>query len=275
MNIRRLFLVIFCALQVIAASAQEKHFSLTILHTNDTHSQLEPCSYKQWTDVGGVLRRSAFIDEVRATDSCVLLVDAGDFSQGTPYFNMFKGRAEVALMNILGYDASTLGNHEFDNGLDTLAARLKEAKFTVVCANYKFKSKALQKYVKPYTVIEKCGIRIGIFGLSPDVTGLVSASVTNGAYYQDPIKSARYAIKQLKKQKCDMIICLSHLGYFSEKPTQTICDKELAKQLGDDIDIIIGGHTHSLLEKADFVNGTPIVQTGCKGINIGKIKFAK
>ena len=159
--------------------------------------------------------------------------------------------------------------------LDTLAARLKEAQFTVVCANYKFRSKALQKYVKPYTIIEKCGVRIGIFGLSPDVTGLVSAEVSKGAYYQDPIKSAKYAIKQLKKCKCDMIVCLSHLGYYSEKPTQEICDKVIAQQLGDDIDIIIGGHTHTFLDKADSINGTPIVQTGCKGINVGKINFSK
>lgn len=275
MNFKQYFSIIICALLMTFANAQEKHFSLTILHTNDTHSQLEPCNYKKWVDVGGVLRRSALIDEVRATDSCMLLVDAGDFFQGTPYFNFFKGRAEIQLMNMMGYDAATLGNHEFDNGLDTLAARIREANFPIVCANYKFKNKALQKYVKPYTIVEKCGIRIGIFGLSPDVTGLVSAEVTKGAYYQDPLESARYAIKQLKKCKCDVIICLSHIGYQPEKPTQVICDVELARQLGNDVDLIIGGHTHNFLDKADVVNEVPIVQTGCKGINVGMIHLSK
>ena len=272
---KRFSFVILFSFLLLASKAQQKHFSLTILHTNDTHSQLETCNYKNWNNVGGVLRRSAFIDEMRTKDSCLLLLDAGDFSQGTPYFNMFKGRAEIRLMNIMGYDAATLGNHEFDNGLDTLAARIKEANFPVVCANYKFKHKAMQKYVKPYVVIEKNGVRIGIFGLSPDVTGLVSASVTAGAYYQDPVASAQYAIKQLKKQKCDVIICLSHLGYQSDKPTQEACDVELAKHIAADVDIIIGGHTHAFLKKADTSNGIPIVQTGCKGINVGVINYSK
>ena len=187
---KKLFLILAAVCLTFSAADAQR---LVILHTNDTHSQIEPPRTGRNEGLGGVDRRLQFIDSVRAHygKKKVLLLDAGDYNQGTPYFTVAKGDLEQELMNALGYDAITLGNHEFDNGLDTLAARLKEAKFPVVCANYKFKSKALQKYVKPYTVIEKCGIRIGIFGLSPDVTGLVSASVTNGAYYQDPIKSAR------------------------------------------------------------------------------------
>ncbi|MCQ2286216.1 MAG: metallophosphatase [Bacteroidales bacterium] len=275
MKKQNIFFILFLAAQLLTACAQEKHFTMTILHTNDTHSQIDPCNDKGLTDVGGVERRSGFINEVRATDSCVLLLDAGDFSQGTPYFNLFHGRLEIQLMNMMGYDAGTLGNHEFDNGLDTLAERIKEANFPIVCANYKFKNRAMAKYVKPYAVIEKCGIKIGVFGLTPNVEGLASAEVCQNALYQDPIESAQYAIKELKKQKVDLIICLSHLGYSTIKPTSEICDTDIAKQIGNDIDILIGGHTHTCLETADIVNEVPIVQTGRKGVKVGKITISK
>lgn len=269
MNIKK---ILFFALLIGQVSCNSAQRSLTILHTNDTHSQIETCDDRGEKNVAGVQRRYEFIKQKRAENECLLVLDAGDFCQGSAYFNLFKGRVEVELMNLMGYDAATIGNHEFDNGLDSMAARFNEANFPIVCANYRFKNKALAKVVKPYTVIEKCGHRIGIFGLTTDVIGLVSASVTDGATYLDPIESAKYAIGKLKEEKCDAIICLSHLGFDTDKPTSdAMCDTILAKHFTkDDITLIVGGHTHTRLESPVYVNGIPIVQTGRKGVFVGE-----
>ena len=246
---------------------------LVVLHTNDTHSQIEPLNNKEGQSVGGVLRRKTVIDACRQQyPDKLLLLDAGDFSQGTPYFNYFKGYAEVKFMNMLGYDAVTLGNHEFDNGCKALAKRLKKADFEIVCANYEFHHKELQKLVKPYTILYRNNLKIGIFGLTVNLEGLVNPDVEKEVTYKDPVVVAYEMTALLKnREKCDMIICLSHLGY-NAKSEFPIYDSLLAQYVKD-IDIIIGGHTH--LEKNTEVNGVKILQLVNKGGFIGKLFIYK
>ena len=242
--------------------------ALVILHTNDTHSQIEPTNNK----LGGVMRRKTAIDECRQKYPETLLLDAGDFSQGTPYFNYFKGHAEVKFMNLMGYDAVVLGNHEFDNGSKTLAKRLKKAKFETLCANFEFHYKKLQKLVKPYIILYRNGLKIGIFGLTVSLEKLVFPEIAKEVTYKDPVAVAQEITTLLRNQeKCDMIICLSHLGY-NIKGKATTCDSLLAQDIPN-IDIIIGGHTHS--EKDTIINGVQVVQRGSKGESIGKLLIYK
>ena len=246
--------------------------TITILHTNDTHSQIEPYITSKDT-LGGVLRREQAIYEVRRqSKGPVFLFDAGDFSQGTPYFNLFGGDVEIEMMNIMGYDAATLGNHEFDNGLDSLAAKLKKAKFTVVCANYKFPGcPELETIVKDWIIIERQGVRIGVFGLSPNMDGLTFTSTVERMEYLDPVEVSKTMVSMLQEKRCDLIVCLSHLGYDPE-PGRPMCDPILASQVSG-IDLIISGHTH--IEKDTVVNNTHIIQTGVKGVNLGKVVITK
>ena len=246
--------------------------TITILHTNDTHSQIEPYITSKDT-LGGVLRREQAIYEVRRqSKGPVFLFDAGDFSQGTPYFNLFGGDVEIEMMNIMGYDAATLGNHEFDNGLDSLAAKLKKAKFPVVCANYKFPGcPELEKVIKEWIVIERQGVKIGIFGLSPNMDGLTFTSTVERMQYLDPVEVSKKMVSVLQQQHCDLIVCLSHLGYDPE-PGRPMCDPILASPVHG-IDLIVSAHTH--IEKDTVVNGTHIIQTGVKGVNLGKVVITK
>lgn len=246
--------------------------TITILHTNDTHSQIEPYITSKDT-LGGVLRREQAIYEVRRqSKGPVFLFDAGDFSQGTPYFNLFGGDVEIEMMNIMGYDAATLGNHEFDNGLDSLAAKLKKAKFTVVCANYKFPGcPELEKVIKDWIIIERQGVKIGIFGLSPNMDGLTFTSTVERMQYLDPVEVSKEMVSVLQQQHCDLIVCLSHLGYDPE-PGRPMCDPILASQVSG-IDLIVSGHTH--VEKDTVAGHTHIIQTGVKGVNLGKVVITK
>jgi len=256
-------------------------FSLTaqplivILHTNDTHSRIEPYNDKyEGNDVGGVLRRNTFIQETRKEYPNTLLVDAGDFSQGTPYFNLFKGVPEIELMNQMGYDVVALGNHEFDNGSKALAKRLKVADFKVLCANYQFKNKQLAKIVKPYTIISIAGKKIGFFGLLRDLEKMVLPDVYRETTFLDPIATAQKMVDLLKNQEqCDLVICLSHLGTKQEIPGD-ILDQDLATQVSG-IDFIIGGHSHILLEDPMIVNDTKILQAKLNGIYVGKIVISE
>ena len=234
---------------------------LVIIHTNDTHSQIDPYSYKNDVNVGGFLRREAAIREVRAENPYSLLLDAGDFSQGTPYFNFFKGYVEVRLMNAMGYDAATLGNHEFDNGCSALAARLKTADFPVVCANYQFANKKLAKVVKPYVIIERGGHRIGIFGLGVNLDGYVAPQIAREVTYLDPVETARKMVAELKAQNCDLIVCLSHVGVDT---TVKDNDFETARQVPE-IDVIIGGHSHEELNPPKVVGNSRICQMTNRG----------
>ena len=242
---------------------------LVIMHTNDTHSQIDPYSYKGDVNVGGVLRREAAIREIRAENPNTLLLDAGDFSQGTPYFNFFKGYMEVRLMNAMGYDAATLGNHEFDNGCAALAARLKTADFPVVCANYQFANKKLAKVVKPYVIFERGGMKIGVFGLCVNLKGYIAPQIAREITYLDPVTCARETVAELQRQQCDLIVCLSHLGVSTNVPDN---DYELARQVPE-IDVIIGGHSHEEMPQPKVIGKTRICQMANRGKCIGILEI--
>jgi len=256
-----------------ALGQAEKH--LVILHTNDTHSQVE-CTDNTAAqpNMGGYARRMGIIDSIRLAEPNVLLLDAGDYFQGTPYFNFFKGRIEIDAMNRMHYDAATLGNHEFDNGLDTLAAMLALADFPVVCANYTVKGTPLEPFVRPWIVIKRFGLRIGIFGLTVSPESLIAENNYKGITYLDPIEVAQKTSELLKKRKhCDVIICLSHLGTLEEG--LPVSDYDIARQT-EFIDVIIGGHTHTLLDDntvAENKNGKKVAltQMGKSGLFLGKI----
>lgn len=264
---------LLAALVNIDAAAQRR---LTILHVNDTHSHLEPERAGGRKGLGGVIERAAYRDSVVKADGKknVLLLHAGDFSQGTSYFSVLGGDIEVDLINAMKYDCITLGNHEFDNGVDELARRLAKVKCPVVCANYDFSNIALAKYVKPYTIVKKAGMKIGIIGLMPDITTLVSKEVSDKipAFENSEVvnKWAEY-LKTVKK--CDMVIALTHIGFTGEP----YVDPTLVKR-SRNVDLVVGGHSHTYLKEPYYENNldgipTPIVQDGEWGLNIGNLKI--
>lgn len=263
-NIHYLLFIILCF-----AACAPKADHLTILHTNDTHSQVEPKSNGQ----GGYARRMGLIRQERLADKHLLLVDAGDFCQGTPYFNFYHGRVEIDAMNLMGYDAATLGNHEFDNGLDTLAAVLATAQFPIVCANYDFTGTAMEGKTKPSVIIRKGGLKIGVFGLGCDPKGLIADKNFLPAKYLDPYTSAQEAVDKLRAEKCDIVVCLSHLGTYG-KAAEDVCDVQLVQNTRG-IDAVIGGHTHKLYDNLRVPNldgdSIPVCQMGKSGAYLGKI----
>ena len=258
----------------ITAAAKGKQ--LLILHTNDTHSCVIPLNPNLADTMlagrGGFLRRAAMNDQMRKEDKELLLLDSGDFSQGSPYYTMFKGDVETELMNIMGYDAATIGNHEFDFGLDNMARLFKKVNFPIVCANYDFTGTVVEGLVKPYVVIKRKGVKIGIFGLSPKLEGLVMASTCAGVKYLDPIKTANDIADKLKnEEKCDVVICLSHLGW----DEAGLNDMEMMAKTRN-IDLVLGGHSHSYFQKLNYVRNLdgkeiPNDQNGKHGIFVGKI----
>ena len=256
--------------------AQEDVKRITILHTNDMHSRIEPFSSGSFKGIGGMAQRSSIINEIRKKEKNVLLFDAGDIFQGTPYFNFYGGELEFKLMSQMKYDAATLGNHDFDNGLDGLKKQLKHASFPFVCANYDFSRTILKNSFKPYKIFLKDGIKIGVFGIGVELNGLVPKELYKQTKYLDPLIEANKISDKLKNKKgCDLIVCLSHLGlmYNSDK----VSDLVIA-QKSKHIDLIIGGHTHSFLEKPILetnLDGKKVIinQVGWGGINIGKIDF--
>lgn len=254
--------------------------TLVILHTDDVHSQVEP---KKSDDKGGAKRRMGAIEQVRAKYDNVLLLDAGDFTQGSSYYCVFKGRTDVELMNKMGYAAATLGNHEFDLGAEFLAdSIIPLADFPIVLANYKFdKGFALsKKNVPPYVILDTMGLRIGIFGLLVDLQGLTAHSEIfdkPGMHYQNPVEVARKLSAKLKKQKkCDLVICLSHLGWRTETGSHP---DELDGSIADlpFVDLVIGGHNHDSRPNSHSKDGTFFVQNKNQGVEIGifKIPFVK
>ena len=259
------FVLCICAL--FTACTRPDH--LTILHTNDTHSQIEPKSNGQ----GGYARRMGLINEERKQDKHLLLLDAGDFCQGTPYFNFYKGRIEIDAMNRMRYDAATLGNHEFDNGLDTLAEVLKTAHFPVVCANYDFTGTALENIVKPFTIIRKGNLKIGVFGLGCDPKGLIADKNFKPVQFMDPYPVAQAMTDTLRAQGCDIVLCLSHMGTFGKAP-EDVCDTTLVHRTRG-IDAVIGGHTHQLYDHLRVANldgdSIPVCQMAKSGTYLGKI----
>lgn len=253
---------------------------ITILHTNDVHSHIDPFldSDPKNPNMGGVSRRASLIENIRKEQPNVLLLDAGDVFQGTPYFNYYGGELEFKLMSMMNYDLATMGNHDFDNGIDGFYAQLPNAKFDFVVANYEFKNTVLDTIIKPYKIFNKNGIKIGVFGIGIALEGLVDKKNYKEIVYQNPVETAQEMTRILKKEKkCDLIICLSHLGYKYKNDENKISDLKLAAQT-QDIDLIIGGHTHTFLDKPTVVNnlvGEKVLvnQVGCYGINLGRIDF--
>ncbi len=257
-----------------------KEKKITILHTNDVHSHIDPFpeNHPRNPSMGGVARRANIIEQIRKEEENVLLLDAGDIFQGTPYFNYYGGELEFKLMSMMKYDLATLGNHDFDNGIDGFYAQLPHANFEFVSANYDFKNTELNEIVKPYKTFIKDGIKIGVFGLGIELEGLVDKKLYKETKYNNPIEVATDVTKTLKEtEKCDLIICLSHLGYDYKNEKDKPSDLKLAAAT-QDIDLIIGGHTHTFLDKpvikTNKVGKQVIInQVGAYGINLGRIDF--
>ena len=252
---------------------------ITILHTNDTHSQIDPLpANDKYAGKGGVARRATLVKNLRKQNPNSLLIDAGDVCQGTPYFNFFKGEVEYKVMSAIGYDAGTLGNHEFDNGVDSLVAALKFANFDIVSANYDVKGTALDKIVKPYVVKTVAGVRIGLFGLGISPVALIDPANFKGVTYLDPIVTARNVVKILReKENCALVVCMSHLGYSDRPRPGSVGDQPLAAQV-DGIDFIASGHTHIFMDQPVFQKQpcgaeTMIFQVGKSGIYLGRVDF--
>lgn len=257
-----------------------KEKKITILHTNDVHSHIDPFpeNHPRNPSMGGVARRANIIEQIRKEEENVLLLDAGDIFQGTPYFNYYGGELEFKLMSMMKYDLATLGNHDFDNGIDGFYAQLPHANFEFVSANYDFKNTELNGIVKPYKTFIKNGIKIGVFGLGIELEGLVDKKLYKETKYNNPVEVATDITKTLKEtEKCDLIICLSHLGYDYKNEKDKPSDLKLAAAT-QDIDLIIGGHTHTFLDKPVIKTnkvGKQVVinQVGAYGINLGRIDF--
>ncbi|MCF6128710.1 metallophosphatase [Flavobacterium sp. AS60] len=257
---------------------ESKH--LTILHTNDVHSYIDPFppTHPKNPNMGGVARRAALIETIRKENPNVLLLDAGDIFQGTPYFNYYGGELEFKLMSMMKYDLATIGNHDFDNGIDGLYNQLPNAGFEFVNANYDFKNTIMNGHVNPYKIIHKDGIKVGVFGIGVELTGLVDKKNYKETVYHDPVAVSQDLARILKhEQKCDLVICLSHIGYQYKNEPDKICDVKLAA-LTKDIDLIIGGHTHTFLDKPTVLKNADgkdvlVNQVGCYGLNLGRIDF--
>lgn len=254
----------------------KKH--ITILHTNDVHSHIEPFGPNdpRNPNMGGVARRATLIGQIRNENPNTLLLDAGDIFQGTPFFNFYGGELEFKLMSMLKYDAATIGNHDFDNRIEGLYAQLPHADFDFISSNYDFRNTVMDGHVLPHQIFTKDGVKIGVFGLGIELHGLVNAHLYKETKYLDPIEIATDMARILKEEKkCDLIICLSHLGF--EYNSNKISDVKLAKATKD-IDLIIGGHTHTFLEKPEIqINkaGKKVLinQVGCFGLYLGRIDF--
>jgi len=251
---------------------------ITILHTNDVHSHIEtfPENHRKFPGQGGVSKRYSLIKKLRKENPNTLLLDSGDIFQGTPYFNMYGGELELKLMSKMGYDASTMGNHDFDNGMDGFLKVKHHANFPFICSNYDFSDTILKDKTIPYKIFYKDGIKIGVFGIGIELEGLVDKKLYGNTIYQDPVgKTNEYAELLKKKHQCDLVICLSHLGY--DYRVDKISDSVLATQTKN-VDLILGGHTHTFLKKAvEFKNseGEKVLvnQVGWAGVNLGKVDF--
>ena len=271
---RRIGLFVFAMLLSIVAYAQKQ---IVILHTNDTHSQIVPVpKYENEGNTscrGGFIRRVAVVNEERKKEPDLLLFDSGDFSQGSTYYTLFRGEVEVGLMNMMGYDAATLGNHEFDFGIENLARVAKMAKFPLVCANCDFTGTMCEGLIKPYVIIKRKGLKIGVFGLAPKIQGLVMQQNIQGVKYLDPYTTANEIARKLKEdEKCDLVVCLSHLGW-DLKPRPD--DAQLIAATRN-IDIVLGGHSHTYMEHLEWVNNmdgkpVPTEQNGRLGAYVGRI----
>lgn len=256
-----------------------KEKKLVILHTNDTHSQIEPfpANHPKYANKGGVAKRAKLIEEIREQEEHVLLLDSGDIFQGTPYFNIFHGELEMKLMSAMKYDAATMGNHDFDIGLDGFLKAKQFANFPFLCANYDFSKTILKDQTQAYKIFHKAGLKIGVFGIGLQLEGLVSSNNYGGTIYLDPIETANRIAKELQEKGCDFIICLSHLGYSYPETTKP-SDVRLAAE-NEHIDLILGGHTHTFMDAPSIHRNklnkdTLIHQVGFGGIFLGRIDIS-
>ena len=271
---RKLFISLLAVTFACAASAQE----LTILHLNDTHSHIEPEKLGDINGHGGIIEQAIYISEVRQEmgKKNVLLLHAGDFSQGTSYFTELKGQIEIDNLNAMGYDAVTLGNHEFDNGMEVLAGRLKQLNCPVVCANYDFSATPLADVVKPYTIVKRAGKKIGIIGVLTDVSTVVDKSLNKGLEFQNPIPIVQKYADYLRNEKgCDLIICLTHLGDKGSKSKGALIDQDLVAGTTG-VDIVVGGHAHTELDEMEVwknADGEDVVYVtdGGWGLEVGRL----
>ncbi|MCD8282440.1 MAG: metallophosphatase [Prevotella sp.] len=271
-------LLLFISLLTLTGISAKGGKELVILHTNDTHSCIYPLSENLADTLlagrGGFLRRLDMIKEERQTTPDLLLIDSGDFSQGSPYYTLFAGDVEAELMNMMGYDAGTIGNHEFDFGLENMARVFRKLSFPIVCANYDFTGTVVEGLVKPYTTLKRNGVKIGLFGLSPELEGLVANDNYAGVRYLDPVKCANETASILReKEKCDVVICISHMGWNTDP--NYIGDNQIIPQTHG-IDIFLGGHSHTYLEKLEYINDADnhpvaIDQNGKHAIYVGKL----
>jgi 5'-nucleotidase len=262
----------------IIAKNNKSNRRLVILHTNDTHSNIDPfpANHAKFPGLGGVVKRHALIQQIRSENDHVLLFDSGDIFQGTPYFNTFKGELELKVMSEMGYDAATMGNHDFDIGLEGFLNAQQYANFPFVCSNYDFSKTILQGKTLPYKIFKKAGIKIGVFGIGVDLKGLVPEKLYGETVYLEPIETANQTAEILQKNGADLVICLSHLGY-SYADDARVSDLFLAKKTKG-IDLILGGHTHTFLEEATVLNNLenqPVLinQVGWGGVYVGQMVF--
>ena len=282
MNSRRKFIkksglgVLSFSLLPQLSLAKKADIKITILHTNDMHSHIHPFTNGRNKGLGGMAQRAGIINSIREEENHVLLLDAGDIFQGTPYFNFYGGELEFKLMSQMKYDAATLGNHDFDNGLEGLKKQLPHSNFPFLIANYDFTKTILENKFKAYKVFNKGGVKIGVFGIGIELDGLVPKKLYGNTIYQDPIKTGNHYASLLRnKERCDLVICLSHLGFKYKE--DKISDMKFASQTRN-IDLIIGGHTHTFLKRPVIRQNLDkkevlINQVGWGGINLGKIDF--
>ena len=269
-----IFLIFVLAVSVVAKAQKQ----IVILHTNDTHSTIEPVSkyskVKEAAGKAGCVRRATMVKQLREQNPDILLFDSGDFSQGSTFYTMYKGDVEVVLMNIMGYDAATIGNHEFDFGLDNLARLARQAKFPIVCSNCDFTGTPCQDVIKKYCVVVRDGVRIGVFGLTPKIEGLVMKENIAGVKYIDPIQATKEMVSVLRdKERCDIVVCLSHLGW---KLAPEYIDDQVLISSTTGIDIVLGGHSHTYMKEMEWVDNAegksiPVDQNGKHGAFVGKI----
>ena len=272
---KRLHLIIIIALLSVLTATAKKQKQLVILHTNDTHSTILPLNPnlddKEIAGRGGFMRRVSIVKQQRQQHPDLLLFDSGDFSQGSGYYTLFKGEVEIGLMNEMGYDAATIGNHEFDFGLDNMVRIFRMAKFPIVCSNYDCTGTVLEGVVKPYVTLKRGGVKIGVFALSPALKGLVFDGNCEGLTYLDPAETAQKYIDILRKQeKCDLVICISHLGWGS-----TYSDEKMIS-LTEGCDLVLGGHSHTYMTALEHVADKtgkmiPVDQNGKHAAFVGKL----
>lgn len=260
--------------------ASSRITNLTILHTNDVHSRIDPFPMDGSVNAGkgGIAARASIIQKIRAKEPNVLLLDAGDIFQGTPYFNIFKGEPEMKAMQMMGYDAGVMGNHDFDAGIENFVQQLSDhGKFQIIMCNYAFDRTPMEEINKPYKIFRKENLKIGVTGVGIELHGLVPESLYGNTIYLDPIENVNRVASMLKNEKhCDLVICISHLG---DKYAENKVSDELLAKASQNVDLIIGGHTHRFFDKPKEYtnkNGEKVLvnQIGWGGIQLGRLDYA-